>query len=95
MVSVIILGFIAGALFVNGLPSLVRGAAGKRHWTPWNRSASPAENVVWGWLNFAVAVLLWHTAPMAAHPRATFLAVSAGVLAMGLALAGMPVKSKE
>lgn len=93
MVSVLILGFIAGALFINGLPSLVRGAAGKKHWTPWNRSASPAENLVWGWLNWALAVLAWHTAPMADHPRAAFIAVSAGILAMGLSTGRMAHRS--
>ncbi len=89
MVSVLILGFIAGLLFINGLPSLVRGAAGKKHRAPWNKSASAAENVVYGWLNFGAAVLAWHTAPMSAHPRAAFIAVAGGVLVGGLVLARM------
>lgn len=82
MTSVIILGFVAGALFVIGLPHLVRGVAGKKFPTLIGTS-NPYANVVFGWAAWVVAVLLWHVAPMSAHPRAAFVAAAAGVLLGG------------
>ncbi|HVS79349.1 MAG TPA: hypothetical protein VHD84_03645 [Candidatus Saccharimonadales bacterium] len=87
MTSVLIMGFLAGALVVNGLPHIVSGASGKTRHTPFGDSSSAAANVVWGWLNWVVAVLLWHVAPMRFHPRATFVAAAIGALVSGLALA--------
>ena len=85
MTSVIILGFIVGVLAGNGLPYFVAGAKGygsKLVGMP----TSAAVNVLWGWLNFVVAVLVWHVAPMRVHPRAAFAAVAVGVLFIGLLL---------
>jgi hypothetical protein len=81
MTSVIILGLLAGALFIYGLPHLLMGAKGKDYPTPIGDNAM--MNVFWGWLSWVVAVLLWHTAPMHFHPRAAFVGVAAGVLIMG------------
>ena len=89
MASVIIMGLLAGILFSFGLPHLVRGAAGKKFMTPLGQNRSAVENVLWGWIFWVVAVLLWHTAPMAVHPRAAFVSAAAGVLAGALAMAMM------
>lgn len=91
MLSVLILGFLAGALFINGLPHLGSGVSGKSHASPLGDSA--AVNVTWGWINWLVAVILWHIAPMAEHPRAAFVAVAAAILLVGWALAAGAVKS--
>jgi hypothetical protein len=69
----------------------VRGAAGKTLPSPLGEAAM--VNVTYGWANFVVAVLLWHTAPMSAHPRATFVAVAVGVLLMGWATSMGKLKS--
>lgn len=92
MTSVIIMGLLSGALFIYGLPSLVRGAAGKTHNTPIGDASM--VNIVWGVVCWGVAVLLWHTAPMAAHPRATFVAVIVGVLVWGWAMSAGLLKAK-
>jgi hypothetical protein len=84
MTSVIILGFLAGALFIYGLPYLARGAAGKNLVMPFGDS--PAACFVWGWVCWVVAVLLWHAAPMHLHPRAAFVGVALGVLVVGWAM---------
>ena len=81
MTSVIIMGLLAGALFIYGLPHLVKGAMGKEYKSPLGDAAM--VNVTWGWLAWGIGVLLWHTAPMAAHPRATFVSVAVGILVMG------------
>ena len=88
MISVLILCFIAGVLFANGAPYFLKGITGERHQTPFGKLGTAAESVVWGWLNFVVGVLIWHIAPTQSHPRATFVAVSAGVLLTGVMLAG-------
>lgn len=93
MTSVIILGFIAGFLFVSGLPHLIKGVMGKAYPMPFGSMESAMASVVWGWLNWVVAVLLWHVAPMSSHPRATFVAVAAGVLVSGLLMSNMKVKT--
>ena len=89
MTSVIIMGLLAGILFSFGLPHLVRGAAGKKFMTPFGQNRSAVENVLWGWVFWVVAVLLWHVAPMAFHPRAAFVSASAGVLVGALVMAMM------
>lgn len=81
MASVIIIGLIAGGLFIYGLPHLVNGAMGKKYNSPLGDAAM--VNITWGWLAWGIAVLLWHIAPMALHPRATFVAVAVGFLVMG------------
>ncbi len=86
MTSVIIWGFVAGVLAGGGLPHFVSGIMGKAYQTPFGKPNSPGVNVVWGWLNWVVAVLVWHIAPMRLHPRAAFVATALGVLLVGLML---------
>jgi len=94
MVSVLIIGFLSGALAANGLPHFVRGTLGKTHQTALGNPLSAVQNVVWGWLSMAIAVIIWHFAPMASHPRAAFLGAAIGVLVAGLALASTWSKNK-
>lgn len=84
MTSVIILGFLAGGLFIYGLPYMARGAAGKNRFMPFGDS--PVASFVWGWVCWVVAVLLWHAAPMHLHPRAAFVGVALGALVVGWAV---------
>lgn len=94
MTSVIILALLAGFLFVGGLPHFIKGVMGKAYPMPFGQSESAIKSVIWGWLNWVVAVLLWHTAPMHSHPRAAFAAVAAGVLVTGLLMSNMKYKTK-
>src|SRR5579864_6473166 len=93
MTSVIILAFMAGVLFIMGLPHLVKGVMGKGYMMPFGFSESATKSVVWGWLNWVVAVLLWHIAPMRSHPRAAFVAAAVGVLLTGLWMSTMGEKT--
>jgi hypothetical protein len=95
MTSVIILGLLAGFLFVGGLPHFIKGIMGKAYPMPFGQEGSAIKSVIWGWLNWVVAVLLWHIAPMHNHPRAAFAAVSVGVLVTGLLMSNMKYKTKS
>lgn len=87
MVSVLILGFLAGGIFANGLVHFVKGSLGKSLPIPLLGNSSAMVNVTWGWIDGVIAVLLWHVAPMANHPRAAFIAAAVGVLLVGWCLA--------
>lgn len=84
MLGVLIIGLVAGGLFANGIPHFVKGITGERHATPFGKPSSATENVVWGWLNIAAAVVVWHFGPMHLHPRATFVGVAVGSLLIGV-----------
>lgn len=97
MTSVIIIGLIAGFLFVGGLPHFVKGIMGKAYMMPFGQSESALKSVIWGWLNWVVAVLLWHVAPMRFHARAAFVATAVGVLVAGIMMSNMkhPAKGRH
>lgn len=92
MISVIILSFISAGLATIGAPHFIGGVGGQKHTTPFGRDGSAIENVVWGWLSLAVAVILWHFAPMATHPRAAFVGAAVGALVVGLGMAASRAK---
>ena len=85
MTSVLILGFLAGALAAGGVAHFLVGVKGAKMPTL-GMQMSAAVGVFWGWLELVAAVLLWHVAPMATHPRAAFVAVAVGVLLAGLVM---------
>jgi len=47
--------FLCGMFAFNALPHLIRGIAGQRHMTPFGRSSSAMVNVIWAWVNLALA----------------------------------------
>ena len=56
--------FIAAALFTNSIPHITNGLSGRRFRTPFARLrgmklSSPVTNVLWGWSNMLVALLLF------------------------------------
>ena len=59
MLATLIIGFFAGAFAANGIPHFVKGITGQPHMTPFGQPSSPLTNVVWGWLNFVLAGMLW------------------------------------
>ncbi len=94
MLSVLILGFVAGALAAAGVPNFVKGISGEKHKPIVGPTGSATESVIWGWLSLAIAAVVWHLAPMKNHPRAAFIGVAVGVLVMGLSLANANGKKK-
>jgi hypothetical protein len=82
MTSVLILGFLVGSLAVGGVAHFLAGVHGAKV-KVFNKQTPAVVGVFWGWLELVGAALLWHVAPMAGHPRATFVAVAVGVLVAG------------
>ena len=88
-----ILHFIAAALVANGIPHFVSRVRVRRFRTPLSRASggtfgSPAANVIWGWLNFLVAFLLFaNFGPLYIGTFIDTIFVAAGMLLMGLVLA--------
>lgn len=85
--------FVAGALVANGIPHFVNGVCGRSFRTPFVRMqggdvSSPATNVVWGWLNWLIAYLLFlDVGPRYLGSLVDTVAAAGGMLVMGLILA--------
>lgn len=54
----LVIYFFAGMFAFNSLPHLVTGIAGNEHMTPFGKDSAATLNVLWGFLNIAIAVLL-------------------------------------
>jgi hypothetical protein len=68
MTSVLILGFLVGALTVGGVAHFLAGVHGAKV-KVFGKQVPVTVGVFWGWLELVGAALLWHVAPMATHPR--------------------------
>lgn len=85
--------FVAGALVANGIPHFVNGVCGQPFRTPFVRLqrsdlSSPTTNVVWGWLNWLIAYLLFlDVGPRYLGSLIDTVAAAGGMLVMGLILA--------
>lgn len=90
-----IYSFLAGVIGANGLPSFVMGISGKKHQTPFGHPSSAVVNVVWGWLNFAVAALLIYYGHVHQHLLRAFALVAIGALLMSVVLAYIWSKHPE
>ena len=78
----VLLSFVAGIFFGNGIPHFVKGITKERY--PSMLGSGPVPNLIGGWLSFVVAGLLMHWIDLR-HFRATSLAAAAfGVLLIGL-----------
>jgi hypothetical protein len=50
--------FFGGVFFFNAIPHLIKGITGQTHMTPFKRVSSPYLNVVWGFVNLILAIVL-------------------------------------
>ena len=88
-----IIHFIAAAFLTNGMPHFVNGVSGRPFRTPFARLqgaklGSPTANVVWGWVNFLIAFLLFaNIGPLYIGTPGDTVFVAAGVLVTGVLLA--------
>ncbi|WP_322787962.1 hypothetical protein [Paraburkholderia nodosa] len=84
--------FFAGAFFCNAIPHLASGLQGLPFPTPFARprgrgDSSPIVNVVWGFVNIAIAIALGTGRLQQPATREDVVALLAGGLIMGLFLA--------
>jgi hypothetical protein len=82
MWSSIVLGFLAGILFGNGIPHFVRGITRENY--PCMLGNSPVPNLIAGWLSFVLVGILARWIDLEAHRDASLAAASLGVPAIGL-----------
>ena len=86
MISTIILSFLAGVWFGNGIPHFVRGITKKSY--PSMLGDAPIPNLIAGWAAIATTPLFLYWAHPAEYPVAAWIAGSIGLLAIGLFHAG-------
>jgi hypothetical protein len=80
--------FIAAAVLTNGVPYFVNGVSGRRFRTPFAKPSSPIVNVVWGWVNFLIAFLLFaNIGPLYIGTPGDTIFVAAGMLVAGILIA--------
>ncbi|MFZ0340439.1 MAG: hypothetical protein WAL45_20610 [Terracidiphilus sp.] len=82
--------FFGGAFLANALPHLMNGISGRSFQSPFAKPpgkglSSPTVNVLWGFLNLAVAYwLIVHIGTFSIHNLWQVTAVGAGILVMSL-----------
>ncbi|NEJ74272.1 hypothetical protein GR197_27655 [Rhizobium phaseoli] len=83
--------FIAAAFLTNGVPHFVNGVSGRRFRIPFSQRGklgAPIVNVVWGWVNFLIAFLLFaNIGPLYIGTPGDTIFVAAGMLVAGILLA--------
>ncbi|MDC9837000.1 hypothetical protein [Rhizobium binxianense] len=83
--------FIAAAFLTNGIPHFVNGVSGRSFRIPFAPRAklgSPTANVVWGWVNFLIAFLLFaNIGPLYIGTPGDTIFAAAGMLVTGMVLA--------
>ena len=92
MISTFIAAFFAGAFLCNGVPHWVSGLQGRPFPSPFAKppgrgDSSPVVNVLWGYLNLLVGVLLLGWRPFLISLNPALFLFALGVLVMGLQLA--------
>src|ERR1700722_4969777 len=95
MITLYIYSLLAGVVGTNGIPHFVKGITGQKHQTPFGKGSSAVLNVIWGWLNFVIAVLLLHFAHPRTHALRSFVCLAVGSLAMGVLSAAVWAKHPE
>jgi uncharacterized sodium:solute symporter family permease YidK len=88
----LILYLLAGMFAFNSLPHIVSGVMGQKHMTPLAKDSSAIVNVVWGFVNLAIAAIILNLTPNGIHLPATvagFVAFAVGGLVMSLMAANM------
>lgn len=81
--------FFAGAFLCNAVPHLCAGLQGQPFPSPFARpsgigDSSPTVNVLWGFFNLLVGLVLLAFSPVAVGPYAGFGALFLGALLMGI-----------
>jgi hypothetical protein len=91
MIIALIALFFAGAFLCNSIPHFVSGLMGRPFPSPFSKPAgvgdsSPVVNVLWGFLNLVIGLLLLLRWPIAVNFYPNLIAFLVGVLVMALQL---------
>ena len=88
----LVLYFLAGMFAFNSFPHLISGIIGNKHMTPFGKESSAVLNVLWGFLNIAIAVFILSFTKAGIQPPPApeyVIAVLVGGLVMALIDASM------
>lgn len=87
----LLLGFLSGMFLTNGIPHFISGCIGKTHMTPFAKESSATLNVMWGFINFLLGLMILrysnHTIVDALVMDSFSWSFLAGVVVMGVACA--------
>ena len=86
MITTIILSFLAGVWFGNGIPHFMRGITKQNY--PSMLGNEPIPNLIAGWIAISTTPLWLYWSNAASYPMAAWIAGALGVLAIGLFHAG-------
>lgn len=86
MISTIILCFLGGIWFGNGIPHFIRGITKQNYPSMLGNGSVP--NLIAGWMAIATTPLFLYWAHTSDYPVAAWIAGAIGVLAIGLFHAG-------
>jgi hypothetical protein len=95
MIHLYIYSLLAGLIGTNGIPHFIKGVTGQKHQTPFGKGSSATVNVIFGWVNFVVAMLALHFAHPHAHELRSFTCLAIGSLIMGIFSAKVWTKHPE
>jgi hypothetical protein len=82
MLGTIILCFIAGVWFGNGIPHFVKGVTKEDY--PCGLGNGPVPNFLAGWLAIATTPLFLYLGHASSHPLAAWITAALGVVPIGL-----------
>lgn len=82
MIQTVILMFFVGVFIANATPHFIKGITKDQFPTPFGPGS--LVNLLAGWCMFVIASLLFHCAHPQHHYWASFIAISLGVLGMGV-----------
>jgi hypothetical protein len=83
----VVLGFLAGIVFGNGIPHFVKGITKERY--PSMLGNGPVPNLIAGWLSFVIVGALTQWIDLRNFCAAALIAAALGVLLIGLFHAGI------
>lgn len=72
--------FLSGMFLANGVPHFIKGGLGEKHQTPFGKRSSALINVLWGWLNLIVGVVILHFGHVWSHLYRAFALLAIGAL---------------
>lgn len=70
----VLLAFFAGMFMVNGMPHFIKGVIGQTHLTPFKKVSDSYTNVIWGFSNFLLGIIL-----LGINPNTGFVNLPAGI----------------
>lgn len=79
--------FFSGVILFNAVPHIVKGICGEKNMTPFGSKSSALVNIIWGWANLVVGVILARVAHIQDCCISKWIALGAGGFLVSVFLA--------